>query len=91
MRPAGRCHHCGASLAHMRADALWCGDACRKAAQRSGRPDKGRTRRPSRNGRGVRVYLTPEDFAPSGELRVHDLAVARKLDRAFERLVRGAA
>jgi len=39
----------------------------------------------------VRVYFTPEDFAWSGELRVYDLAVARKLDRAFERLLERAA
>lgn len=39
----------------------------------------------------MRIYLTPEDFAPSGELRVHDLAVARKLDRAYERLLGRAA
>jgi len=81
------CRHCGRSLAHLRADAVWCSDTCRKAARRAARADRARTRRASRNGRGVRVYLTPEDFTSSGELRVHDLAVARKLDRAFERLL----
>jgi hypothetical protein len=33
----GQCQGCGSSLAGRRADARWCGDACRMRAKRSGK------------------------------------------------------
>src|SRR5918995_4663870 len=52
---------CGASLAGMRADARWASPACRMRVKRGASPNEARTRRPSRDGRGVRLYIRPED------------------------------
>lgn len=83
------CEFCGATLSKRRRDARFCNESCRSSAWKRSRQTRPETfrRRKSRDGRGVRVYLTPEDFDSKGDLRVYDLTVARKLDRAFERLL----
>lgn len=53
---------CAADISALRADALYCSESCGKAARRAGSPDKGRTRRKSRDGHGVYVYLTADEL-----------------------------
>jgi hypothetical protein len=74
---------CGASLAEMRSDALFRSRACAMRAKRAASANKGRTRRPSRDGRGVRVYLTAEDFNAEGRIGLSGL---RKVRVARQRL-----
>lgn len=50
--------NCGASLAGMRANAVYASPACRMRARRAAVANKTRTRRKSRDGKGARVYLT---------------------------------
>lgn len=50
--------NCGASLAGMRAGAVYASPACRMRARRAADANKTRTRRKSRDGKGTRVYLT---------------------------------
>lgn len=57
---------CGDSLAGMRTDALYRSEACRKRHERSESADKARTRRPSRNGLGVRLYITADELVLLG-------------------------
>lgn len=54
---------CGASLAGMRSDAEWRTPACRMRAQRAASTHKARTRLPSRDGKGIRIYLTEHELA----------------------------
>lgn len=49
----------------MRADAVWYSDACRKRGPAPSSPEIARNRRPSRNGKGVRVYFAPGDTKDS--------------------------
>ena len=54
---------CGASLAGMRADAQWASRACAMRAKRSASANKARTaRRRVKDGRGVKLYLLPEEL-----------------------------
>ncbi len=53
---------CGAFLDDMRVDAVWATEACRQRAQRRPSAYKGRTRRATRDGAGIRLYLTRQDF-----------------------------
>lgn len=53
---------CGASLADLRSDAVYASESCSKRARRADSPDKGRTRRPSRNGKGAHVYVSAEEI-----------------------------
>jgi len=57
---------CGASLDGMRADALYANEACRKRHERASSADKARTRRPSRNGKGARLYITADELVLVG-------------------------
>jgi hypothetical protein len=83
------CQHCGASLDGRRRDARYCSDRCRyeswakkhpqrlsTASVEPGPPSRNGTshRRPSRDGRGVRVYVSPED---DGDLILEKVAAAR--------------
>ena len=52
---------CEASLDGMRANALYHSNACRMRAIRAQNANGTRTRRPSRNGKGVRIYIAPGD------------------------------
>lgn len=52
---------CGESLDGLRVDALYHSPACRMRAKRAASPNKGRTRRPSRDGKGVKIYVAPTD------------------------------
>ena len=70
------CAFCGASLIGKRRDARYCSDHCRYESWASKHPQRLSTasvepqprasngtalRRPSRDGRGVRLYVLPED------------------------------
>lgn len=90
---------CGASLAGMRADALYRSEACSKRAKRARSTDKARTRRPSRNGRGTRLYVLSDEIElvrdllagkPAGSTRAAD-RLLRKIPRALERIEGRAA
>jgi hypothetical protein len=81
---------CGTSLANLRVDAKYASYACSQRAKRrrmARRPDKGQTRRLSRDGRGVRLYLTEHDLA---HLELHlphlSITVAEKVKAARVRL-----
>jgi hypothetical protein len=77
------CGYCGASLEGRRARTLYCCDAHRLAAWRGrtagttpetpGNGYSALSRRPSRDGRGVRVYVLPEES---------DAAVLAKVEAA---------
>jgi hypothetical protein len=68
---------CGTSLDNLRADALYASDACRKRAKRTQSADKDRKRRQSRDGNGVRIYVSPDDDL---------IAIVRKAQAARARL-----
>lgn len=74
---------CGASLDGLRADALYHSDACRKRAKRTPSPDKARKRRQSRDGRGVRIYIAPEDTNLTIDLKVAAARRRMKVGGAF--------
>jgi len=73
----------------MRSDALYYCEACEKRHKRRASTDKGPTRRPSRDGRGARLYVLPEEIAEvrraMRKLGSADRRFAAKLDRAAER------
>lgn len=52
---------CGASLDGMRRDAKWASESCRQNFLRGLSPFKACSRRPSRDGNGVRIYVAPSD------------------------------
>lgn len=90
------CRHCGKSLAGKRRNARYCDSTCRAEAThvRHGRRaplDKtlrsaaSGHRRASRDGRGVRIYVTPEETAGWVEGIVLG-SVRDKLDAAADRL-----
>lgn len=74
----------------MRSDAVYASEACAKAARRAHSADKGRTRRPSRDGVGTRVYLTEAELValfPGLHSESPATALLRgKLARALDRI-----
>lgn len=85
---------CSRDLTGYRSDARYCSEACSKAARRAKSPDKGRTRRNSRDGRGAKVYLTFEEIVHIEQARDRlelpetpaGNALDRKLQAAAERI-----
>lgn len=53
---------CGADLSLSRADAVYASPACRMRVQRADSAHKERTRLPSREGKGTRLYVTHEEL-----------------------------
>lgn len=88
------CLDCGASLAGRRRGTRFCDATCRSRYWKRGHTRKparnvsARPRRPSRDGNGTRIYVTAEDFNPDGS---PGPSLNRKLDAAFERLLRKEA
>lgn len=80
---------CGASLAGLRSDAIYHSEACKKRAQRAKRRDKGGTRRPSRDGNGVRLYLTVAE-ARDWQAGFLGAGLREKLDRAAGKVAGGS-
>jgi hypothetical protein len=82
---------CGASLAGLRSDAVYVSEAHAKAHRRRDSADKARTRRPSREGKGAKVYLTPAELRTVEEglfwMDLPDSPAGRKLKAKIEAAV----
>lgn len=78
---------CGASLAGMRADAEYLSRAHAMSAKRAASANKARTRRASRDGKGVRVYIAPNDSI----IEIADKVVAARGRQTMRRVAERAA